>query len=92
VSAADDAAYDDASFDEVREAAADVIASLKKLIDATERIVQDPETFSQIVDGGRSVVEAFVGGFTDPTGSDEPDEAATPPSSAPTPEDRGSES
>ena len=54
---------DDAAFDEVREAATDVVAALKKLIEATERVVQDPETFAQVIDGGRSVVEAFVGGL-----------------------------
>ena len=55
---------DDAALDEVREAATDVVAALKKLIEATERVVQDPETFAQVIDGGRSVVEAFVGGLT----------------------------
>ncbi|MEZ5244440.1 MAG: hypothetical protein R2707_05020 [Acidimicrobiales bacterium] len=92
MSTPDDAAHDDASFDEVRAAASDVIASLKKLIEATERVVQDPETFSQIVDGGRSVVEAFVGGFTAPTETDEAnetDETAAPPTRPETP---GSES
>jgi hypothetical protein len=56
-------APDDDTFDEVREAANAVIASLKWLIDATERVVQDPAAFAQAVDGGKSVVEAFVGGF-----------------------------
>ena len=56
-------APDDDTFDEVREATNAVIASLKWLIDATERVVQDPAAFAQAVDGGKSVVEAFVGGF-----------------------------
>lgn len=62
--ASDDPASDDPVFDEVREAATDVIASLKKLIEATERVVQDPQAFARVVDGGRSVVEAFVSGVT----------------------------
>lgn len=62
---------DDAVFDEVREAAGAVISSLKQLIEATERVVADPAAFASAVDGGRSVVEAFIGGFTaqaDPEG------------------------
>ena len=55
---------DDADdFDEVREAAGAVVASLKWLIDATERVVENPEVFAKAVGNGRSVVEAFVGGF-----------------------------
>lgn len=68
-------------FDEVREAAGAVIASLKQLIDATERVVSDPAAFASAVDGGRSIVDAFVGGFTaqaDPEAADD-DEAAPDP-------------
>ena len=68
---------DDARFDEVREAAGAVIASLKQLIEATERVVEDPSTFASAVDGGRSVVEAFLGGFA---------AQAHPESAEPTPE------
>jgi hypothetical protein len=53
----------DDTFDEVRQAAGAVIASLKWLAEATERVVEDPAAFSQIVESGRSVVEAFAGGF-----------------------------
>lgn len=72
----DDPAADDPVFDDVREAATDVIASLKKLIEATERVVQDPQAFARVVDGGRSVVEAFVSGVTgvDDTDADTDDE------------------
>ena len=54
----------DDTFDEIREAAGAVVSSLKRLIDATERVIDDPDAFSQAVDGGRSIVEAFIGGFT----------------------------
>ena len=63
---------DDAAFDEVREAATDVVAALKKLLEATERVVQDPESFAQVVDGGRGVVEAFVDGLTGRSHDEEP--------------------
>lgn len=62
------------SFGEVREAAGAVVASLKWLIDATERVVEDPEAFGRAVDGGRSVVEAFLGGFAAQV---DPDDATT---------------
>lgn len=64
---------DDDSFDEIREAAGAVVSSLKRLIDATERVIADPEAFSQAVDGGRTVVEAFIGGFTAQASSDSDD-------------------
>lgn len=71
------ATADDAAFAEVREAAGAVISSLKQLIEATERVVADPAAFASAVDGGRSIVEAFIGGFTaqaDPDGdADAPD-------------------
>ena len=61
-------------FDEVREAAGAVIASLKRLVEATEAVVEDPAAFAQIVDSGRSVFEAFVGGFA--AQADPPDDDA----------------
>lgn len=68
------------AFDEVRAAAGEVIESLKRLIDATERVVADPSAFAGAVEGGRSVVEAFLGGFAsqkgDEPGADAPDAAA----------------
>ena len=70
---------EDDRLEAVREAASDVIASLKKLIDATEQVVHDPDAFSQIVDGGRSVVEAFIDGFT---AQADPDAAAAEASDA----------
>jgi hypothetical protein len=51
------------TFDEIREAAGAVVASLKRLVEATERVVEDPDAFSRVVDSGRSAVEAFAGGF-----------------------------
>ena len=65
------------SFDELRDAAGAVVASLKKLVEATERVVEDPEAFSRIVDSGRSVVEAFADGFAAQAAprSDDDDEA-----------------
>lgn len=61
---------DDSVFDDVREAAGEVVSSLKRLIDATERVVEDPEAFAGIVEGGRSVVEAFLGGFSAQAGGE----------------------
>lgn len=61
----------DATFDEVREAAGAVIASLKQLIEATERVVADPGAFASAVEGGRSIVDAFVSGFNAPDEADE---------------------
>lgn len=51
------------ALDEVRQAAGAVVASLKWLIDATERVIEDPEAFARVVDSGRGVVEAFTSGF-----------------------------
>ena len=59
----DDLGPGDDTFDEVRQAAGAVVASLKWLIDATERVIEDPAAFSQVIDSGRSVVEAFTSGF-----------------------------
>lgn len=56
------AAADD-QFAEIREAVGAVVASLKQLIEATERVVADPGAFTEAIDNGKSVVEAFVGGF-----------------------------
>jgi hypothetical protein len=77
-SGADDAAVDEDAFDELREAAGAVVASLKWLIDATERVIEDPAAFSQVVDSGRSVVEAFTSGFLHET--DEGDADPSPDS------------
>ena len=52
--------------DDVREAAGAVVSSLKALVEAAERVVEDPEAFSQFAASGRSVVEAFLGGFASP--------------------------
>ena len=56
-------AADDDTFDEVRQAAGAVVASLKWLVEATERVIEDPSAFAQIVESGRSVVDAFTDGF-----------------------------
>jgi hypothetical protein len=55
----------DDALEEIRQAAGAVVASLKWLVEATERVVDKPEAFSQAVDSGKSVVEAFLGGFAD---------------------------
>ena len=65
---ADHVDADDDTFDELRQAAGAVVASLKWLIDATERVIEDPAAFSQVVDSGRGVVEAFTSGFLDDGG------------------------
>ena len=83
---------EDDRFDAVREAATEVIASLKKLIDATEHVVHDPEAFSQVVGGGRSVVEAFVDGFMAQVDPDAPAEAAEPSDATAESEKSGTES
>ena len=49
--------------EEVRVAAGAVLDALRQLIDAAERVVEDPEAFTEAVDGGRAFVEGFVGGF-----------------------------
>jgi len=49
--------------DEVREAAGAVIGSLKRLLEATERVVADPASFEQAVAGGKGLLDAFTSGF-----------------------------
>lgn len=60
-------------FAEVREAAGAVVSSLRWLLEATERVVEDPEAFAEVAARGRSVVEAFTEGFrsqADPVDTD----------------------
>ncbi|MEQ8841252.1 MAG: hypothetical protein RIB98_09745 [Acidimicrobiales bacterium] len=59
----DDLPADESPLDEVREAAGAVIASLRRLLEVTERVVEDPNAFAEVVEGGRAFVEGFVGGF-----------------------------
>lgn len=59
--------------EDVREAASEVIGSLKRLIEATEKVVADPASFDQVVSGGRSIIDAFTSGFVGG-----PDEAPDP--------------
>jgi hypothetical protein len=54
---------DSDAFDELREAAGAVIAALKQFVEASERVVEDPDAFSTLVGRGRSIVDAFAGGF-----------------------------
>ncbi|RMH78525.1 MAG: hypothetical protein D6683_07485 [Actinomyces sp.] len=49
--------------DEVREAAAEVLAGLRRLVAAVEHLVEDPESFSRVVESGRALVDAFLVGF-----------------------------
>jgi len=51
--------------DEVKEAASAVIGSLRRLLEATERLIADPVAFDQAVAGGRGLIEAFTSGFAD---------------------------
>lgn len=76
----------DDGFDEVRQAAGAVLGSLKWLVEATERLIDDPENFARVVEGGRSVVDAFIGGFADGANPVDPE----PGSSAGGPTDTGS--
>lgn len=66
-------ADDEGRFDEVREAAEAVLASLKWLIEATERVIEDPEALASVAATGRSFVDAFTRGFrfTDDSGGSE---------------------
>lgn len=68
-------AADEGRFDEVREAAEAVLASLKWLVEATERVIEDPEAMAAVAATGRSFVDAFTKGFRfneNPGGSDAP--------------------
>jgi len=49
--------------DEVREAAGAVIGSLKRLLEATEKVVADPASFDQAVSSGKGLLDAFTSGF-----------------------------
>lgn len=67
---------DEDRFDEVREAAEAVLASLKWLVEATKRVVEDPEAMAAVAATGRSFVDAFTKGFRfsdNPVGCDSPD-------------------
>jgi hypothetical protein len=66
---------DSDAFDEVREAAGAVIAALKQFVEASERVVEDPAAFSTLVDRGRSIIEAFTGGFAAQASPSEADAA-----------------
>ncbi len=65
----DDPVPTESALDDVREAAGAVLAALRQLIDAAERIVEDPDAFTEAVAGGRAFVEGFVGGFAAEAGS-----------------------
>ena len=69
-------AADDDHLDEIRQAAGAVVASLKWLVEATERVIDDPGAFSQAVESGKGVVQAFVAGFGD--GAADPGDTAHP--------------
>ncbi len=49
--------------DEVRDAASAVISSLKRLLEATEKVIADPVAFDQAVAGGKGLLDAFTHGF-----------------------------
>lgn len=67
-------------FGEIREAAGAVVASLKWFLEATERVLEDPDAFAEAAAKGRSVVEAFTAGFLAQSGperdGEDPGEAA----------------
>ena len=64
---------------ELRYAAGAVLASLKSLIDAAEKEVEDPHAFDRVVSTGRGIVVAFTGGFADTA---DPDESVPDPTTA----------
>ncbi len=51
--------------DEVRQAASEVVGSLKKLLEAAEKVVADPVAFDQVVAGGKGLFDAFTSGYSD---------------------------
>ncbi len=55
----------DDPFDEIRAAAGAVVVSLRQLLEAAERVVEDPAAFDSVISTGKSVVEAFTTGFMD---------------------------
>jgi len=59
-------------FDEIRAAAGAVVVSLKQLLEAAERVVENPEAFDSMVSTGRSVFDAFTAGFVDVQSEPEP--------------------
>lgn len=50
---------------EVREAASEVIGSLRHLLVAAEKLIADPAAFDRAVAGGRGLIDAFTSGFVD---------------------------
>jgi len=59
--------------DEVREAASEVIGSLRHLLAAAEKLVADPAAFDRAVAGGRGLVDAFTSGLVDESKSADSD-------------------
>ena len=59
----DEGRYDEGLFDEVAEAAEAVLASLKWLIEATQRAIQDPQAMTAVAATGKSFLDAFTRGF-----------------------------
>ena len=66
-------ADDEGRFDEVREAAEAVLASLKWLVEAVERAIEYPEALATAAASGRSFVDAFARGFRFNERPDSPD-------------------
>ncbi len=65
---------------DVRAAAGAVVDSLRQLVVAAERLVEDPDVFGEMVASGKSVVEAFAAGFVDrPPPSDPVEETPNEP-------------
>jgi len=56
---------DGAELDDLKAAAQDVVASLRRFVDAAEQAITDEDTFGRLVDGGRGVVESFMHGFAE---------------------------
>ena len=64
---------------EFRAAAGAVVASLRELAVAAERLVEDPEVFESVVASGKSVFDAFAAGFAGqprPSADDDADAAS----------------
>ncbi|MDE0067493.1 MAG: hypothetical protein OXN44_11560 [Acidimicrobiaceae bacterium] len=71
---------DEGRFDEVREAGEAFLASLRWLIEATERALEDPRAMAAVAATGKSFIDAFTRGFrfSDSDAGSEPSGEAEP--------------
>ncbi len=66
----DSSARSEEPLDEVRQAASEVVGSLKKLLEAAEKVVADPAAFDQVVAGGKGLFDAFTSGYSEQMSDD----------------------